>query len=521
LQRYSAVVEADTFKSMSEARKIWSDVVHVVGDGVKPWLEYAQLEANFGSIKHQRKVYQRAIERVREDPSEIAEAWLTFERLEGDLDQVEECEAKCESKMRKWRQSSKDSGNDAAAQQQLKGKNASPSAGKKNRNDVNKRKRKSDESEGKSQEEPVFKRPSLTRSQPPSATDNPATTSAGKKVIKPPPGFKEPELPKNLAGKKPPPGYAERLQEKVIMPPLGYNENKEKSKTAVKPPPGWTGDASSAGENLQDNDEKKRTVFLSNLDFSVTEEEIKLALNHLQDTIQEVRMVKNYAGKSKGFCYVKLTDVSAAQKALGLDHTLSIKNRPVFISEFKEDKSLPAEFKFSKVMEKNKLFVSNIGTSTTKEYLEKLFSSVEGGSETLKEVRLVTYRNGHSKGIAYVEFKEEEAAAKALLKTDGMLVGGKEISVAISRPPPRKDGKQQQGPSLGAGPSKDTFLGPRGRGRSQLSMVPRSVATAKTDKDPTASSSANGSNGSSIPPPPPKSNADFRSMLLGSSTKKA
>merc|ERR1712142_959339 len=63
LLRYWAVVEADTFKSMSEARKIWSEVVSHLGDRAKPWLEYAQLEANLGSIKHQRKVYQRAIER--------------------------------------------------------------------------------------------------------------------------------------------------------------------------------------------------------------------------------------------------------------------------------------------------------------------------------------------------------------------------------------------------------------------------------------------------------------------------
>ena len=32
------------------------------------------------------------------------------------------------------------------------------------------------------------------------------------------------------------------------------------------------------------------------------------------------------------------------------------------------------------------------------------------------------FRNGHSKGIAFVEYVDEVAAAKALVKTDGMKV---------------------------------------------------------------------------------------------------
>ena len=52
---------------------------------------------------------------------------------------------------------------------------------------------------------------------------------------------------------------------------------------------------------------------------------------------------------------------------------------------------------------------------TTQDQLQQIFQ--EFG--TLKEVRLITYRNGHSKGLAFVEFEDEAAAAKALVKTDG------------------------------------------------------------------------------------------------------
>ena len=146
-------------------------------------------------------------------------------------------------------------------------------------------------------------------------------------------------------------------------------------------------------------------------------------------------------------------------------------------------------------MEKNKLFVRNIGFETTQDEVEALFRP----HPSLREVRLVTFRNGHSKGCAYVEFETEEAASKALLATDGKEFKGKPLSVEISRPPPRKGA--QPGPSLGAG----VALGSRGKGRSQLSFVPRAVA---------ATTSGNGANGSSAGAAVPKSNADFRSMLL-------
>ena len=72
-------------------------------------------------------------------------------------------------------------------------------------------------------------------------------------------------------------------------------------------------------------------------------------------------------------------------------------------------------FVFLSGLEKNKLFVKDLSRDTTQDQLLQIFR--EFGA--LKEVRLITYRNGHSKGLAFVEFEDEAAAAKALVKTDG------------------------------------------------------------------------------------------------------
>lgn len=136
----------------------------------------------------------------------------------------------------------------------------------------------------------------------------------------------------------------------------------------------------------------------------------------------------------------------------------------------------------------------------TKEELEEIFKS----HGDLKEVRLVTYRNGHSKGLAYVEYHDEVIAAKALLSTDGMKIQDKVISVAISQPPNRKKPQTEENggqvKSLGGTSTSRTAFGVP---KTLLSMVPRNVKGSSSN-----GSAASDKNAQSM------SNQDFRNMLL-------
>ena len=84
----------------------------------------------------------------------------------------------------------------------------------------------------------------------------------------------------------------------------------------------------------------------------------------------------------------------------------------------------------------------------------------------LNELRIVTYRSGKSKGLAYVEYEDPASATKALMQTDNMLVGENQISVAISNPPRRAqnsfdEGEKRANPivsSLGSGSVKSRQL---------------------------------------------------------------
>lgn len=129
----------------------------------------------------------------------------------------------------------------------------------------------------------------------------------------------------------------------------------------------------------------------------------------------------------------------------------------------------PQVFKYNTSLEKQKIFISGLPFSCTKEQLETICRSYGA----IKDARLVTYRSGKPKvrcrvewptfvspelrcdlvklsllmckhflsvalqGLAYVEFAKEADASQAVLKMDGMELEGSKISVAISNPPRR------------------------------------------------------------------------------------
>lgn len=158
----------------------------------------------------------------------------------------------------------------------------------------------------------------------------------------------------------------------------------------------------------------------------------------------------------------------------------TIDSRPLYVSK-NTDKSqeisgVESKLKYATNLEKNKLFISGLPFSMTNKGLEDILEKFG----KLKEVRIVVYKNGKSKGLAYAEFEDEQSASNALLKTDQMLIGENQISVAISNPPKRKkpedlemSGPNEKARSLGSGAYK-TGAAPAPKTSTGFSFVPRS-----------------------------------------------
>ncbi len=78
-----------------------------------------------------------------------------------------------------------------------------------------------------------------------------------------------------------------------------------------------------------------------------------------------------------------------------------------------------------------KLYVGNLSYSTTNATLSELFGAIG----EVESVNLITDRmTGQSKGFAFVEMAEQQAAMAAVEQLNGREVDGRTIKVAEARP---------------------------------------------------------------------------------------
>jgi len=516
VSKYLAGLEADQFGSMENARKMWADIVQANPFSATVWLELIQLEKTFGDKKHLRKAFQRALEKVFDNPEAIIKSFTQFEREEGSLEAFESCLKLCKMKMdkveihRSKEKSKHDGEYDAHKDKVERKKEKDKQYRRDKRQEIAASKRENNSDNGTKDSE-VFAKPNVPEMKPRQTMAMgapPPGFQGAKKAVPPPPGFK-----------------------KAVPPPPGFEEKKKRS---IAPPPGFKGEPPAkrlkeseegVDEMSEEEDKKLKTVFLSNLDFEVTDVQLKDLMSS-SGAVTEVRLVKHATGKSKGYAFVEFESVSSAKSALGRDNEL-ISKRPMYVSECDPSKKKAGDaFKFGTGLEKNKLFIKGLDPEVTRPELAEIFEKFG----KVSAVRIVTYRNGHSKGIAFVDFEEEVSAATALVKTDNMKIRGKEIQVALSNPPKRKEEAPLPTDMKSLGGTSLTEFGPRGKGRTQMAFTPRSLVTQKaTDKLklepmkfvkpggtannapseelPTANTpSTNGSQN--------KSNADFRKMFL-------
>ena len=503
VSKYWANLEADQFGVMGNARKIWSEITGAEPSRASVWLDYIHLEKTFGDKKHLRRAYQRAIEKTSDTPELIVKSFIQFEREEGSLEAYEEAKKVCKLKMEKVNAARE---KEAALKTKEIERNQEKVEKKKEKDKQQRRDRRQQAAaekrgdaanleENKSENTGTFLKPQV-----------PTPTAANMRRVPPPPGF---------SGAK-----------KTVPPPPGFNANKKRT---VETSPGSTepDNKKARMEDYESQPEEEqrrlRTVFLNNLVYSVNEEQIREFLG-TSGPILDVRLPVKPSGEYKGYGYAEFEKFEDAQAAIERDNEM-LCGRPVYISECNNERQGPV-FKYEKGLEKKKLYISGLDYSVTRQELQEIF----GKFGKVSDVRVPTYRNGHAKGIAFVDFEDEVVAAAALVKADNMTIRTKAIKVELSNPPKRKNDQESSasGPSevksLGGTGAKD--FGPRGKGRSQLAFTPRSISVPSKPpskmepmkfvkpKDTQNGSQGNGeTNGRSGSGSAGKSNDQFRQML--------
>uniref|UniRef100_W5LJ04 Spliceosome associated factor 3, U4/U6 recycling protein n=1 Tax=Astyanax mexicanus TaxID=7994 RepID=W5LJ04_ASTMX len=487
-----ARIEALHCKNMQKARELW-DSIMTKGNAkyANMWLEYYNLERSYGDAAHCRKALHRAVQCTTDYPEHVCEVLLTFERVEGSLEDWDVAVQKTESRLNRVNEQRVKAAEKEAliarqeedrVEQRRKAKadkKAQKKSQKTNRTG-DKRKAEDDvEDEWGEETEMSHKRHRGEDNFSPAVSEEQMETESG------------------LFGRRaPPPRKAE--------PPAPRKNQQAIPESAVRKisdiPPEQRKDSSS--------------VFVSNLSFTMEEPEAKMkAVFNACGTVVEVRPVYTAKGAFRGYCYVQFEDELAAQEALKLDR-VEVDARPMYVSPCVDKSKNPDSkiFKYNTSMEKHKIFISGLPYTYTKEQLEELCKE-HGG---IKAVRLVTNRAGKSKGLAYVEFENETQASQAVLKMDRTKIENFTLSVAISNPPARKtEGSLGSGRVLGSMMPRQ-LQGARGKGRTQVSLLPRSlhrqsVPEAKTENGTTAKQQDGITDGQGTKS---LSNEDFARMLL-------
>ncbi|XP_053680070.1 squamous cell carcinoma antigen recognized by T-cells 3 [Anopheles nili] len=453
-------LEYEALGEPSKGRDLWHSVMDSADNSTRAglWIEFIELEAKRGPDAV-RKLYRKSITSAGlDDPETLASAWLRFERCNGSLDQLINCQELCNATMEKYYKT-------ISKPRSIKGKRPDGGADGANKDP--------DTSTGKRQPTGVVSSASPAK-KPLKRTHDQASKGAGEQRGE----FKTPAIPASNNSKE----HDSALD---ATKRLKLDDGSESASTG----------------------EEKRQVFISNLSFEVTEDDIRAIFPEL--AIVSIELVASSSGKSRGFGYMQLASEQDVPKALSFDRR-PLGGRPVFISNVARDKATrPHQFKYSSSFEPNKLFIKGLPFNLGRDDLQKLFEPFG----RIRDIRIVCFRSGKSKGLAYLEYETDAAAKNAVLKMDQHVIDGFTITVAISSPPPKKNPTATE-PNI-AGHDDEPGMGASsslGSGKRQLAKgdvkqkISPMIPTAVLKK--TVSAPVSGSDEK------PKSNDDFRKIFL-------
>ncbi|KAL2092793.1 hypothetical protein ACEWY4_012591 [Coilia grayii] len=466
-----ARIEAFHCKNLQKARELWENIM-MKGNAkyANMWLEYYNLERCYGNSVHCRKVLHRAVQSTSDYPEHVCEVLLTFERVEGSLEDWDAAVQKTETKLSRVTEQRARAAEKEANQAQLqKGKTEEWRRAKADKATLKKsNKSKHIAEKRKADKDDVFDASELSRKR--HCGDGPKGVDSETSKFGSEPHHK---AQSNT-------GPARRKQQ----------VSSEATKT-----------------NSEEKWDDGCSVFVSNLAFTLEEpeEQIKTVFQTCGG-IKEVRPIFSGHGTFRGYCYVQFEDPIAVAEALKMDRQ-ELDGRPMFVSpciDKKKNQDFKA-FKYSSSLEKHKIFISGLSYSCTQQELEELCKP----HGTIKAVRLVTNRSGKPKGLAYVEFANEAQASQAVLKLDGTVFQSYTLSVAISNPPRRKPDAASGNPPRATLPAQTH--GARGRGRTQLALLPRSLHRQLVS-EPKAGNGTTDKEAGGVQSKP-MSNADFAQLL--------
>ncbi|XP_010143869.1 PREDICTED: nucleolin [Buceros rhinoceros silvestris] len=188
-------------------------------------------------------------------------------------------------------------------------------------------------------------------------------------------------------------------------------------------------------ETMKENKKERdaRTLFVKNLPYRLTEDEMR----EVFENAQEIRIVMNKEGNSKGMAYVEFKTEAEANKALEEKQGTEIDGRAMVI-DFTGEKSHQDHQKGGGDRESKTLIVNNLSYAASEETLQELFKKASS-------IKMPQNNQGRPKGYAFVEFPTTEDAKEALNSCNNTEIEGRAIRLEFSSPAWQKGSTNARG----------------------------------------------------------------------------
>jgi nucleolin len=195
---------------------------------------------------------------------------------------------------------------------------------------------------------------------------------------------------------------------------------------------------SSSGSDSPVKENVKHEAFVRNLPFQISQNDIEDFFSSC-GTIENINVLKDRDGRSKGICFVKFSSKGALDKAIAKSGS-DLGGRDVVVQAAtpKEDRPTGdrAERKSGGDPSSSSIFVGNLSFNTNENELRDLF---EGCGE-VTNVRVAKDQDGRPRGFAHIDFSDNEGASNAIRKS-GTEVDGRAIRVDFSNGPKSGGGR--------------------------------------------------------------------------------
>uniref|UniRef100_A0A9J8BG34 Nucleolin n=1 Tax=Cyprinus carpio carpio TaxID=630221 RepID=A0A9J8BG34_CYPCA len=230
-------------------------------------------------------------------------------------------------------------------------------------------------------------------------------------------------------------GYVDFASEEELQKALGLNGKKLMGQPVKL-------DKAKSKENSQDSKKERdsRTLFVKNLPYSVTQEELK----EIFDQAVDIRIPMGNSGSSRGIAYLEFKSEAIAEKAMEEAQGSDVQGRSIII-DFTGEKSQKggrATAAANKV-----LVVNNLAFTANEDALQSVF-------EKAVSIR-IPQNNGRPKGFAFLEFENVEDAKEALENCNNTEIEGRSIRLEFSQ---SERDRSSGGGRGGSGPTKTLFV---------------------------------------------------------------